>query len=55
MVNLDAPSNKKTPVSNVSDHEEPTPESLAQTEKQPSIDPDTQENSDTPVVESDEV
>ena len=53
-MNLDAPSNKKNPVSSVSDHEEPTPESPAQTETQPSIDPETQYKEDTPVVESDE-
>lgn len=54
VVNLDAPSNKKNPVSSVSSDEEPTPQSIAQTETQPSIDPDTQEKEDTPVVESDE-
>ncbi len=54
VVNLDAPSNKKNPVSSVSNHEEPTPESLTKKETQPSIDPDTQDSSDTPVVESDE-
>ena len=54
VVNLDAPSNKKKAVCHVSDHEEPTTESHAQTEIQPKSEDDTLDSSDTPIQESDE-
>ena len=54
VVNLDAPSNKKNPVCNVSSDEEQPTESPATTEIQPSSKEDTQDTSDTPIQGSDE-
>ncbi len=54
VVNLDAPSNKKNPVCNVSSDEEQPTESPATTEIQPIREDDTQNTSDTAIQGSDE-